>query len=239
MHRSLPVILAAVLLLAGGAVPSFAHTSDEIELTCPVDKTRFKTTVTMSMTEFGSYLDFQKTGAIGSYYEDLVHGCPKCHFSGTGDDFKKKPSDAVVTKILAELKPMRTSKWPDHVTECVFTAKIYEWEGRSNSDIADQYRVASYLLREAPEGEQERRREMQRTAASYYEKALAKAEVSGNTRAILAYLIAELDRRSGAFSAALDWYGKAIAEPDRPDWLDDVVAKQRKMAEAQEADNSL
>lgn len=240
MCRRSCVRLALVLItLALLAAPSRAHTSVEIELTCPVDKTRFKTTVTASMTQFGSYLDFQKKGAIGSFYEDLVHACPTCHFSGVDDDFKQRPPDAVVAKILAELKPVRVAKWPDHIAECVFAAKIYEWEGRKNQEIADQYLVASYLLRDAPAADQDRRRELQRTAASYFERSLTGSELSGKARGPISYLIAELHRRSGAFEAALVWYGRALSESERPDWIEEVVTKQRKLAEEGNADNTI
>jgi uncharacterized protein (DUF2225 family) len=239
MRRTTANIVTALLFTFSCAISSEAHTSGQIELTCPVDKTRFKTIVTMSMTQFGSYLDFQKKGAIGSYYEDIVHGCPTCHFCGTDEDFKKRPTDAVVTKVLAELKPVRAGQRPDHVTECIFTAKIYEWEGRKSSEIADQYLIASYLLRSVPASDQERRREVQQLAASYFEKALAASEFSGPTRGSVSYLIAELHRRTGQFDAAQTWFDKTSAEKERPDWLDEVIIKQRKLASEKNADNTI
>ena len=240
MNSALVAKVSLILVALGClAAPSAAHTFSEIELKCPVDGTRVKARETMSMTQFGSFLDFQKQGAIGSYYEDLVHGCPKCHFSGSTEDFKKRPADAVVAKIRAELEPAQIKTWPDHAAECVFTARIYEWEGRKSMDVADQYLVASFLLRGAPASEQERRREMQRLAATHFEKALAANEITGTSRAAISYLVGEMYRRTGAFDAALSWYAKATAEPARPEWLAEIIEDQRKLAEQKNDDNTI
>jgi hypothetical protein len=59
-----------------------AHTCANETVKCPIDGKKVTFCVTMSMTTFGTYKDFQQHGAVGNHYEELINTCPKCHFSG-------------------------------------------------------------------------------------------------------------------------------------------------------------
>jgi uncharacterized protein (DUF2225 family) len=227
--------LPFALCLALAARP---HTSTPITLTCPVDGEKFSSVATVSMTTFGSYLDFQKHGAIGSYYEDIIHSCPKCHFAGTSDEFKEKVDAKIAERVRAELAPIQKGQKLDHVTECEFAARIYEWQGRKSEEIGNVYLIASYLLRDDA-ARQEKRRELQLTAGRYFTKALEAKELGGAGRAAVSYLVAELHRRAGEFDKAVTWYDAALGDQEKPEWLKEVAAKQRALAVKKDANNKI
>lgn len=81
------LIFLLVVILSGKT--GMTHTCSPDTVKCPVDGIKVAFCVTMSMTTFGSYYDFQKKGAIGNHYEELINSCSDCHFSGYLDDFKK------------------------------------------------------------------------------------------------------------------------------------------------------
>jgi uncharacterized protein (DUF2225 family) len=238
-QKRLPLLAAAALPFAVClALAASAHTSATITLTCPVDGEKFSTVVTVSMTTFGSYLDFQKHGAIGSYYEDIIHSCPKCHFAGTDDEFKQKVDPKIAERVKAELAPVQKGQKLDHVTECEFAARIYEWQGRKNEEVGNVYLIASYLLRDDA-ARQEKRRELQLAAGKYFIKAIEAKELGGAERAAVSYLVAELHRRAGEFDQAVTWYDAALGDKEKPEWLKEVAAKQRALAVKKDANNKI
>jgi len=80
-----------------------AHTCENETVKCPIDGNKVTFCVTMSMTTFGSYKDFQKQGAIGNHYEELINSCSKCHYSGYIDDFKLKFNKDEIDRIKSVL----------------------------------------------------------------------------------------------------------------------------------------
>jgi uncharacterized protein (DUF2225 family) len=237
MVRSLLRVVLVASLLVGGARSAAAHTYAEQQATCPVCKYRFEVRVTASMTTFGAYLDFQKKGAIGSYYADLVHQCPTCHFAGYLSDFQRKVSDAVRKRVLAELRPR---KGPfSQAQECEAAAQVYSWEGKKSEALGDLYLVASYLLRGKKGGEEAERKRYQGLAAGHFAKAYEKDELAKNVRAPVAYLVGELHRRCGRFDEALRWYERALKEKERPEWLAKQTAEQQKLARKRDANNDI
>jgi len=233
MRRALLVL---GLILSTGA-PARAHTYSEREITCPICRGRFKVRETMSMTTFGAYLDFQKKGAIGSYYEDLVVLCPVCHFAGYKADFEKKVGAELRKRVLAELRPRRGPF--SEAQECEVAAQIYEWSGRKPQETADHYLVASYLLRGKKGALETERRRYQQLAASRYAIAFEKKTLEEKERAPVAYLVGELHRRSGKFDEALRWYKLALKEKAPPAWLAKQIAEQQKLARKRDAQNGI
>lgn len=77
-----------------------AYTSFPITLKCPIDGDTFTTYVTGSYSTFGSFKDFQKDGAIGNLYSNMIHACPSCKYAGYQDYFATTFSDGVKKEIV-------------------------------------------------------------------------------------------------------------------------------------------
>lgn len=245
MHK----ISVLLFIIAGAAIPAAlflapvpvrAHTFMQVEAECPVCGNKFKVNQTASMTTFGAYKDFQKQGAIGSYYQDMIISCPKCHFAGYNSDFEKKVDDKIKEKVLKELKPINPGKQLDQATECEFAARIYQWKGEQINKIGFIYLVGSYLLKGATdEKDIARRRDFQKKSADCLEKALDKGEITGKSRASISYLIGELKRRTGDFESAVKWYDRAINDKEKPEWLDKLAQEQKQLAENKDDNNDI
>src|SRR6185369_9625527 len=100
---------------------SFAYTSSQKEVKCPVDGKAFTITVTNSYTTFGSMTDFQQYGAIGNLYEVMISSCPACHYSGYENDFDTTFTNTTKEEILKILLPYKEVQMND-VIECEIAA---------------------------------------------------------------------------------------------------------------------
>lgn len=231
-----PLILVFLIALVSWA---FAHTGGVADFKCPVCGTKFKDTVTFSMTTFGSYRDFQKQGAIGTYYTEMIISCPSCHFAGYQGDFDKDVPAEIKEKVKKELKPINPGKALDNVTECEFAAKIYGWKKAKSSTIANITLVGSYLLRGAKGTENERRMKLQAETCRYLEDALQKGEIEEKQKAAVQYLIGELYRRQGKFDEAITWFNKSLEQKEIPNGLKDWIKEQKKLAEKKDDNNDI
>lgn len=217
---------------------SYGHTSFPKTVKCPIDKKKFTIQVTGSYTTFGSYKDFQKSGAIGDLYESYVNACPKCHFSGCESDFDTTYSDTTKDAILKILAPYENSIMTD-VLENEIAAQIYKYFKRDNDEIADLYLYASYYLKRDT-SQIAKRKEMQLNCAVYLTKAIeAKEYDKAETYATINYLIGELYRRVGEFEAAIIFFDKAINDQNKKDWILDLATKQKELAIKRDEDNSI
>ena len=230
------VILLFILFSTSGA---YAHTGGTVDFKCPVCGTKFKDTVTFSMTTFGSYRDFQKQGAIGTYYREMIISCPSCHFAGYQGDFDKAVPREIKEKVIKELKPVNPGKPLDDVTECEFAAKIYEWKKAKSATIANITLVGSYLLKGAEGTDEQRRIKFQAETCRYFEDALQKGEIEVKNKPAVKYLIGELYRRQGKFDKSIEWFDLALKEKDVPEGLKKWIEEQKKMAEKKDDNNDI
>lgn len=230
-------VAIALMLTLSLSPDCFGDTYANIKLKCPVDNHEFSVEAVVSMTTMGSYFDLQEKGAIGRYYDHLVYSCPVCHFSGAPEDFKKKLDASTKKRVLEELTPLLKGKTLDDVTECEYAAKIYQWQNRKKEEIANIYLIASYLLRNAEESQQERRRQVQRLARQYFLAALEEKEIPTKERGVVSYLIGELYRRTGEFEEAIKWYDKALGEKDNP--VKGIIGVQKELATKRDANNKI
>lgn len=223
------------LLLAHGV---YAHTGYPKDVKCPLDGQKFTIMVTASYTTFGSYKDFQKTGAIGDLYESMINSCPKCHFSGYEDDLETKYNKSQKEDIYKILEPYADMKMNDWI-ECEIAAKIYQYLNKKNDAIASIYLVGSYFLR--TDGLQiDKRKELQNNCISYLIKALdAKEYEKKESYASIYYLVAELYRRVGNFDEAIKYFDLAINDKDKADWVLEVAKEQKALAEKKDDDNTI
>ncbi len=240
MIHQTPIIVLVMLCFVFTIVScASAHTGAMVDFKCPVCGTKVKSMVTLSMTTFGSTRDFQKQGAIGSYYYEMIISCPSCHFAGYQEDFKKDVPPEIKEKVLKELKPVNPGKPLDNATECEFAAKIYEWKKAESSGIANIYLLGSYFLRKAGGEEKKRRMEFQAKTCKYLEDALSKGEIKDKQKPAVQYLIGELYRRQGKFDDAVKWFDLSLKQKEIPDGLKDWINEQKKMAEKKDDNNDI
>jgi uncharacterized protein (DUF2225 family) len=237
-HRALGALAATAVV--GADRVALAHTSQEVSLRCPIDGTSIKVHETMSMTTFGAFKDFQKKGAIGSYYEDQVAACPTCRFAGFAADFAAPVKPETVKWIKNDLR----QKWagrgtPTQAEENELAADRYTFETAKSETIGQLWLVASYLMRGATGQRADQRKTYQRASARFFTSALAAGEVKADTRAPMIYLVAELERRVGDHAQAIVHYDAALAEAVVADWLRPMVAEQRALAVKGDANNDI
>ncbi|TDP00196.1 DUF2225 domain-containing protein [Flavobacterium sp. 245] len=215
-----------------------AHTCTNETVNCPLDNTNVDFCVTMSMTTFGSLKDFQKQGAIGSFYEELINSCPKCHFSGYIDDFKATYSDEEKAKIKTFLQQYEKTKMFD-INECKVAGDLKVFLSKPNKQIAHCYLVGSYLARDK-EKFLELRKELQIKTKTFLILAIEKNEYEDKTAiANIDYLIAEMYRRTANFDDAIKYYDLALNDPNKQEWIDEVAKMQKDLALKKNDDNNL
>lgn len=231
------LILIVIVFLIGQNFAN-AHTCENETVQCPIDGKDVTFCVTMSMTTFGSFRDFQKQGAIGEHYEELINTCPKCHFSGYIDDFKEKMIEEDKIKIKEYLTKFDEIKIDD-AKQCLIAGEIKKLQKKSNKEIAFCYVTGSYLLRENSK-QIEFRKELQLKAKDNLISALDKNEYEDKTViANINYLVAEMERRIGNFDEAIKYYDLAITDPNKKDWVEEVAKEQKELAIKKDDNNKI
>ncbi|MCC9064814.1 DUF2225 domain-containing protein [Flavobacterium piscisymbiosum] len=230
------ILIVAIILM--GQNFANAHTCQNETVKCPIDGKNVTFCVTMSMTTFGSFKDFQKQGAIGDHYEELINTCPKCHFSGYIDDFKEKISEEEKIKIKEYLTKFDNTKIDD-AKQCLIAGEIKELQKKPNREIAFCYVTGSYLLR-SNDKQVEFRKELQSKAKDNLISALDKNEYEDKSAiANINYLIAEMERRTGSFDEAIKRYDLAINDSNKQDWVEEVAKEQKELAVKKDENNTI
>lgn len=215
-----------------------AHTCQEEKVECPIDGKKVSFCVTMSMTTFGSLKDFQKQGAIGKHYEELINTCPICHFSGYIDDFKVKLNEQEKNTIKQYLTKFNETKISE-AQQCLIAAEIKEVQKMKKNEIAFCYLTGSYLIRNN-EKELEFRKELQLKAKNNLITSLANNEYEDKTVfANIYYLIAEMERRIGNFDDAIKYYDFAINDVNKKEWVEAVAKEQKELAMKKDGNNKI
>lgn len=229
-------IFIIIILLVQNLIS--AHTCENETVKCPIDGKKVTFCVTMSMTTFGSYKDFQEQGAVGSHYEELINACPKCHFSGYIDDFKVKLSNEEKNKINEYLVKFNGQKIGE-AEQSLIAAGIKEIQKKTNKEIAFCYINGSYLLRES-EKQDDLRKELQLKAKDYLILALANNEYKDKTVfANINYLIAEMNRRTSNFEEAIKYYDLAINDENKKELVEEVAKEQKELALKKDNNNKI
>lgn len=230
------IILTIGILL----LPYFvqAHTCVSQQIKCPIDTTTVEFCVTMSMTTFGSYYDFQEQGAIGNHYEELINSCPKCHYSGYLTDFEKEYSKEQKNEIAIFLRKYDNIKI-NNTKECEIAGELKEFLKGSNDDISGCYLIGSYLIRN-DSTQIEYRKQLQVNTLTFLRKALEKNEYKDLTViATINYLIGEMYRRTSDFKNAIKHYDLAINDKHKKEWVEGVAIKQKELAIKNDNNNEI
>lgn len=218
--------------------PAFSHTCDPEKVKCPLDSTEVEFCVTMSMTTFGSYLDFQKQGAIGNHYEELINSCPKCHYAGFLSDFDTTFT-AERSKEIRQFLAKFNNLTIDNALECQIAGELKELLHAENDDVSNCYLIGSYLIR-SDSTQIDRRKDLQTKTKTYLLKAIEAGEYKDpGIMATINYLIAEMCRRTGEFEAAVTYFDKAIADPNKKDWIEEIAVQQKELALKRDSNNEI
>lgn len=200
------------VLLFNSGTKLFGHTGYADTVKCPMCSSAVVFHKTMSMTTFGSYMDFQKRGAIGHYYEEMINSCYECKFSGFYSDFNKTYSDTFIRTTN-----MITEKFfglnLDDAFECEIAAEIKIMNHYPNDQIANAYLISTYLLR-TDSLQTDRRKRLQNKTAEFLLKALEVQEYEKEELPSVYYLIGEMYRRTGNFEKAILYFDLALTDEE-------------------------
>lgn len=216
-----------------------AHTCNPEKVKCPIDGHKVEFCVTMSMTTFGSYLDFQKKGAIGNYYTELINCCNKCNFSGYIDDFKRKYSSSEKETIKNTLLKYKNLKL-NEAQQCNVAAEIKIALSEKNDDIANCFLLGSYLIKfDKPSNTF--RITLQEKTIEYLNKAVENNEYveDESLTATIYYLIGELYRRIEKFDDSIMYFNLSNSKEKKENWLEDILEKQKKMSVDKDSNNEI
>jgi len=190
------------------------------------------------MTTFGTYYDFQKKGAVGCHYEELINSCQYCHYSGYISDFDTIYSKERKDEIRSYLKQFALVNIDD-VNECKIAGDLANFMHKSNNKIANYYLIGSYLAR-FDSIRNELRVSLQLETSDYLEKAIQNNEYKDSSSvATIYYLIAEMNRRASQYDKAIEYYDKAINDPNKMDWVEEVATKQKEIAINKDNNNKI
>lgn len=239
MKKSKVRILTLIILL-GAFIVLKADTYYKQKTKCPYCNKKFTVTLMGSMSTFGSYKDYQKHGAIGTYYELLIKSCPRCKYSGYYREFDK-PRDftsGLRDSIQSTLDKYKVVKITDNV-ECEIAADLYKLYGESNDAIANLYLCASYILK-FDSIQYDLRKQYQNYTIEYLKLAKGANEYEKDeTYAVIDYLIGELYRRVGEFEQSIKYFDMASQNKNRPDWIDEVIMEQKELSKNGDDNNEI
>jgi uncharacterized protein len=112
-------------------------------------------------------------------------------------------------------------------------AKISELRNKPSVEIAQVYLNAAWTAED--DGNLERARQLRKHAEEYLIKALEHQEVEPERTPVIIYLVAELKRRLGEFTEAIEWFSRVITEDPR---LTLLCRQQKYLATVQESVNT-
>ena len=238
MKKTIFILLVSISLLKFSIANACMHTCVNETVKCPIDGTKVKFCVTMSMSTFGSYRDFQKQGAVGNHYEQLINSCPKCKFSGYFDDFNEKYTEEEKIKISEYLSKYKEIKITE-AEECLIAGEIKSLLNKSNSEIAFCFINGSYLLRYNKQNINQRK-DLQLKAIDKLKLAIQNNEYEDISNIPnINYLIGEMHRRTGNFDDAILYYDKAISDKNKQEWVESVAIEQKELAIKKDDNNEI
>jgi uncharacterized protein len=207
-------------------------TLQQIELTCPVCETRFRSQAVVSTNSFGGKrTDFHERAAGTQPLPYLVHMCNRCGYTGAERDFTEEAdvSPMLREQVWSELAPQLAKPAVLGSEKYEAAAKVAEWQGMEPRHVADLLLRAAWCC--VDEGDIEAERFFRRKAAWAFERALDGYDaVAAEERAVLTYLVGELWRRVGDQQQARRWFdGVAgeVADTTTQQWVIDAARQQR------------
>jgi uncharacterized protein (DUF2225 family) len=207
-------------------------TLQQIELTCPVCESRFRSQAVVSTNSFGGKrTDFHERAAGTQPLPYLVHMCNRCGYTGAERDFTDEAdvSPMLREQVWTELAPALAKPAVMGSEKYEAAAKVAEWQGLEPRHVADLLLRAAWCC--VDEGDIEAERYFRRRAAWAFERALDGYDaVAQEERAVLTYLVGELWRRVGDAKQARRWFDQVateVADSTTQQWVIDAARQQR------------
>ena len=207
-------------------------TLQQIELTCPVCESRFRSQAVVSTNSFGGKrTDFHERAAGTQPLPYLVHMCNRCGYTGAERDFTEEAdvSPMLREQVWTELAPQLAKPAVMGSEKYEAAAKVAEWQGLEPRHVADLLLRAAWCC--VDEGDIEAERYFRRKAAWMFEHALESYDgVAQEERAVLTYLVGELGRRVGDARQARRWFDQVateVADSTTQQWVIDAARQQR------------
>ena len=229
--------LGFFFLILCGAMVGKANITKNDTVICPIDGEKIIFKITTGLNTWGSYTDMEKTGTMGDYYREIINTCPKCHFSGYIEDFRKVYKEEVL-KYLKDFVANFKDRGMDEVSQCEMAGEILSVQKADNRDIAYAYLVGSYQLR-MNDSLKEKRKDLQRKVIEYYDAAVQMKEYDENEKASYLFLIGDMYRRVGDFEMALKYYDRASNEKKKHKWVKNALEQMRPLAEKKDDNNRI
>lgn len=216
---------------------SQANVTKNDTVVCPIDGELVVFKITTGMNTWGTLMDLEKTGTVGNYYSEIINTCPKCHFSGYIEDFRK-PYKEEVLKYIVDYVANLKNRPLNEVSQCEMAAEILAIQKSDDREVAYAYLLATYRLR-GVDSLIEKRKDLQRRVIEYYDKAIVNKEFDDNDKATYLYLVGDMHRRIGEFDEAIKYYDKAMAEKKKQKWVKGACEQMKPLAEKKDDNNAI
>lgn len=195
-----------------------AHTTSEVEMTCPVDGTKFKTLQDFSGTSFGARLDLKKTGPIAQPWKLAL--CPQCRVPLYKETFTDAEKTALREIVAADDFRKETE---DRSAYFIYGVVLERQKARA-FDIGWAFHQAAWEV----EGKDEARyAETAKRAIAWFDRAAAEVSFSKtgqDDQQVAAYLPIELHRRLSNFTEAKARLDRAQSlRTSKIEWLPPVL----------------
>jgi tetratricopeptide (TPR) repeat protein len=210
--------------------------AEKVQLLSPIDGGPVDGWKIGAFVTAGVDTDFCYLNASESYYQKLLATDPRTGYTGYVDDFPpnlKTPLSAdLVEKIRKKIPKMFDLKRLEPWDRYAIVAQIYIWRKMPAKDIANAYLRATYTMRglALSSAERDREIELRKKAIQYLLDADEAADFTMAETPQVKYLIGELYRRNAKFDKALDYFNDALKLKNRPEWLDEMVIRQKARA---------
>jgi hypothetical protein len=207
-----------------------APTTSEVEMTCPVDGTRFKTIQDLSGASSGARLDLKKTGPITQPWKLPL--CPQCGLPLHKDTFTDVEKAALSDIVAAEDFLKETEGRSAYFIHGV----ILERQKARAFDIGWAFHQAAWEVEGTNEGQYA---ETAKRAIAWFDRAAAEVAFSGtaqNDQQVSVYLPIELHRRLRNFAEAKARLDRAQSlRTSKIEWLPPALDFQAGLIAARDA----
>lgn len=222
-------LLLAIICMAGLAM---ATTLQPKEFTCALCGRQFSGQIVGSCSTGGIDSEFRPRYLGLPPWPYFVHTCPHCHFTGdsAGANFSEQEKQNC-QKFLEEYCRKRNCAQLNLSQKYEILAHTRELRGSPPLKVADAYLKAAWMADD--ENNRAAAQRFRQQAIPHFVRVLEGREIKEELRTNLTYLVGELHRRTGNFTAALQWLGRVQAPQP---WLAALIKQQRELAAQHRAD---
>ena len=187
MRAGLVVMILLILPLTAAAVPK------EIEVTCPLDGTKFMSPVNVTGGRMGLQLDLRPIGFMD--IPPRLPVCPSNHFVVYKRDFTQTEKERLQKFVLTPEYQDQAKDNPSYF----LLARILEFMGQTDYVVANAYLQASWQVDDRPE----KQKQYLDLTLQHFKKFLSTNNKEGDREWVTAQMLAgEMERRLGRFDDA-------------------------------------